>query len=108
MPLQRKQGVIATHTQPVVRDPDQTPAPGLHFDCDPGCPGIQRILHQLFHHTGRALHDFTGRNLICDMVGEKTDAVHDATDRACAVREATADQVGRGIEKTKIAPRPGL
>ena len=76
MPLESKQCVVLDHAMAVIDDADQLPATALDFDPDPGCPGIERVLEQLFHHRSRALYDLAGRNLVCHLVGEYANAAH--------------------------------
>ena len=76
MALKRQQSVIAQHSAAVIGDPDQPPSAGLNLHAHVGGAGIQRILQQLLYDGRRALHHFTGGDLVGNLIGENTDAAH--------------------------------
>ena len=73
MALESNRQFIAQDALPIVFYADQahTACHQPHGDLAGTC--VQRVVHQLAHHRGRALHDLTGRNLADQFVGEFTD-----------------------------------
>src|SRR5439155_21750888 len=92
--LQREQGVITAHPEAVVNDAHQASAAGLNFDADARRVCVEGIFHQLLNDAGGAFDDFTRGDLIGDLLGQKTDAVHGASDlirdAQCVARNASS------------------
>ena len=59
--------------QAVVLDADQAGAAGEQAHGDLASPGVQRVVHQLAHHRGRALDDLARGDLADQFVGQFTD-----------------------------------
>lgn len=74
--LQAEQGVIATHSESVVGDPDQAPSARLHLHGDARCAGIEGVFDQLLHDAGGTLHHLASGDLVGDLLGQKANAVH--------------------------------
>ena len=61
--------IVRLHPGPVVRNPDQRNSAVLDFHLHSGCPGIDRILHQLLDYGGRAFYHLSGGDLIdCNLI----------------------------------------
>jgi hypothetical protein len=74
--LEGQQSIVAEHAATVVGDADQAAAAGFDLDAQLGGPGVERILEQLFDDRSGALDDFTGGDLVGDLVGQDADAAH--------------------------------
>ncbi len=70
VPLQAHQRIIPAHSVPIIRHPNQTAPARLHLHRDLPRPRIQRILHQLLHHTRRPFHHLARRDLIRHLFGK--------------------------------------
>ncbi len=64
MPLEREGCILRHHAAAIIGHTDQVPTPAFHLDDDPAGAGIQRVLHQLLHDAGGALHHLTGGDLV--------------------------------------------
>src|SRR6185369_4078118 len=76
MAFEAKQGVVAAHTEAVVHDPDEAAAAGLDVDGDAGRLGVEGVLDQFLDDAGGTFHHFARRDLISDVIGQQTNAVH--------------------------------
>jgi len=76
VPADAERQVLRAHAFPIVRNAYQAPAGLLQFHVDTGRAGIQRVLHQLFHHAGRPFDHLAGGDLVGDGGGQKVDAGH--------------------------------
>ena len=76
MALEGQHGVVAAHAVAVVAHADELAPARLDLDADARGTGVQRVLQQLLHHGGGALHHLAGGDLVCDLGGEYTDAAH--------------------------------
>jgi len=68
--------VVPVHPAPVVGDPhEREPAlVGVHRDARG--PRVERVLDQLLHHGGGALHHLAGGDLVDETGGQEADAGH--------------------------------
>ena len=82
MALHRECKIGRTHAAPVILDEDATHAAALQRDGDSPRAGIQRILHQLLHHGGRALDHLAGGDTVGGGLGQDADRVHAGRDSA--------------------------
>ncbi len=64
MPGQRQGQLVRRNTATIVAHPDQLGAARLDIHVDAGRAGIQRILHQFFHHRGGPLNHLAGGDLV--------------------------------------------
>ncbi len=76
MARERQHGVLGRHARAVVDDRDVADAAAGEADLDVARAGVERVLHQLLHHRGRALDDLAGRDLPLDVGREDGDASH--------------------------------
>jgi len=108
MPLQAQQGVVARHAQAVIPHAHQAAPAGLDFHHHPAGLGVQRILDQFFDHTGGALDDLAGGDLVGHLLRQQADAVHGVAG-AGPERDAAAAASGgrRGRPKENTAPPSG-
>ena len=60
----------------VVGHANQAASAGLDLDAEPRRLGIERVLDQFLDHAGRPLDHFAGGDLVGDLFGQETDAVH--------------------------------
>ncbi len=77
VPLERQQRVVLRHAAAVVLDADERAAAGEELDLDTRGAGVERVLHQLLDHRGRALDDLARGDLVGDPVGKDADGGHD-------------------------------
>jgi hypothetical protein len=68
--LEAEERIVAVHAHAVVDHPEARAPARADGDLDPGGAGIERILHQLLHHAGRALDDFARGHLAGDVFGQ--------------------------------------
>jgi len=73
MALQCQQGILAGHAVTVISDADQATTSTTDLQADIGGSGIQRIFHQFLGNRGRALHHFTGSDLVGQGFGKYPD-----------------------------------
>jgi len=71
----RHAGVGGAHAAAVVGDRDPVPAAASDLHPYPARAGVERVLHQLLHDGGRALHDLTGGDLVDQPVRELSHAI---------------------------------
>jgi len=76
MALKAEQGVIAAHPKAVVCHPNQAPPPGLYVHADALALRVEGVLDEFLYDAGRAFNDLAGCNLVRDLFGEQSDAVH--------------------------------
>src|SRR5689334_4305803 len=76
MSLEGEQSIVAQHPAAVVGHANQPSAAALNFNTQLGRPGIQRVFDQFFDYRSRTLDNLTGRNLICDRIGEDAYSAH--------------------------------
>src|SRR5258707_7866411 len=62
--------LFARDAAAVVRHANEPQATFAHLDPDRACAGIQRVLQELAHHRGGALHHFAGRDAVHDLGGQ--------------------------------------
>ena len=74
--VDRQSHLIGRNPTTVVGNPDQIRPPLFDVDIDARRPGINRVLHQFFDHTGRALNHLTGGDLIDDPGRELLNPIH--------------------------------
>jgi hypothetical protein len=74
--LQAEQNIILDHPLTVIDDADEPGATAFYFDLYTISTGIKAVLKELFHHRGRALHDFTCRYLVGQLFRQDTDFRH--------------------------------
>src|ERR1700691_112794 len=70
MPRKRQPDLLRLDPDAIVAHPDERAAAPLEFDLDAQRPRIERVLHQLLDHGGGTLDDFTGRDLIDELIGK--------------------------------------
>ena len=68
MTLHRQPDFVRRHAAAVVGDADEAAAAFLQINGDAARTGVQRVLEQLLHRVGGALDDFTGCNLVDEMI----------------------------------------
>src|SRR5262249_56284247 len=71
--LDRQRQILARHAGAVVADADQPAAAAVGDDLDARCAGVERVLHELFHHARRTLHHLARRDAVDDAFGELAD-----------------------------------
>ena len=76
MAFEAEQGIVAAHAAAVIGHPDERPPTGTDLDDNACGSGIERILNQFLDHTGRALDDLTGRNLVGNLLWKQVNPIH--------------------------------
>ena len=76
VPLQTHHRILGIHPMTVVHHPNQGDSPAMNQHINSPGAGIQRILHQLLDHRGRALHDLASRHLTGQCFRENLNSRH--------------------------------
>jgi len=76
MALECQQGVIADHAAAIVRDLYELFSASFNLNSDSRGTGIQRIFEQFLHHGRWPLDDFSGSDLVGDVLGKDVNAAH--------------------------------
>jgi hypothetical protein len=76
MTFESEDRVVAHHAFAIVRNLEQTTATGFDLDRDSFRARIDRVLDQLFGDRRRTLNNFTGSDLIGDVICEDADFGH--------------------------------
>ena len=82
MALQGQWQVVQVDAGAVVFDADAAHTTSHQAHRDLAGPGVQRVVHQLAHGSGRPVDDFTGGDLADQLVGQLLDAPPDHWDDA--------------------------
>ena len=76
MALEGEERVVAHHAAAVIGNLDEFFAAAFHLHANAARARVQRVLEQLLYDRGRALDDFSGSDLVSDMLRENVDASH--------------------------------
>jgi hypothetical protein len=74
--FEAEEGIIAAHAGAIVGDADEAAAGGEDFDGDAGGLGVEGVFDQFLDDGSGAFDDFAGGDLVGDLFGEESDAVH--------------------------------
>ena len=74
--FQAEQRVVTAHAGAVVGHAHETAAAGLNLDGEARRLRVERVFDQLLHDAGGAFDHFAGGDLIGDVFGQQTDAIH--------------------------------
>ena len=76
MPFKTEQDIVTIHTRAIIHDPKQAGAAAFYLDRYSTTPCIKTVFKQFLDHGGRAFHNFTGGDLIGQMIGKETNTGH--------------------------------
>ncbi len=76
MPLEGEHGIVANHAASVVGDLNKFFPARLDADLDARRARVERVLQQLLHDRGRALHHLASSDLIGNGFGENVNSTH--------------------------------
>jgi hypothetical protein len=76
MPLEGEQGIVSYHAAAVIGDLNQFLAASRNLNRYSGSARVQGVLEKFFYHGGRPLDDFSGSDLVGNVLRKYVDAPH--------------------------------